>query len=73
MSFIDRVRPSPLYTNLLDIQFGSDLASPSGGAGRQIQQSIRVLAARLIEHRAPALGCELHHAKLVSAMAGECN
>jgi hypothetical protein len=49
MSFIDRVRPSPLYTNLLKIQFGRDLASPSWGAGMQIQQSIRVLADSVIE------------------------
>ena len=29
MSFIDRVRPTPLYANLLKIQFGRDLASPT--------------------------------------------
>jgi integrase len=29
MSFIDSVRPTPLYTNLLKIQFGRDLASPT--------------------------------------------
>jgi hypothetical protein len=49
MSFIDRVRPSPLYTNLLKIQFGRDLASPSRGDGMQIQQSIRVLVDSVIE------------------------
>jgi hypothetical protein len=49
MSFIDRVRPSPLYTNLLNIQSGRDRASPSRGAWMQIQQSIRVLADSVIE------------------------
>jgi hypothetical protein len=49
MSFIDCVRQSPLYANLLKIQFGRDLASPSRGAGMQIQQSIRVLADSVIE------------------------
>lgn len=42
MSFIDRVQPRPRYRNLLKIQSGRDLASPSRGAGMQIQQSIRV-------------------------------
>jgi hypothetical protein len=49
MSFIDRVRPSPLYSNLLKIQSGRDLALSSRGAGMQIQQSIRVLADSVIE------------------------
>jgi hypothetical protein len=49
MSFMDRVRPSPLYTNLLKIQSGRDLALPNRSAGMQIQQSIRVLAYSVIE------------------------
>ncbi len=49
MSFIDRVRSSPLYANLLNIQSGRDLASLGRRAGMQIQQSIRVLADSVIE------------------------
>ena len=49
MSFIDRVRPSPLHANSLKIQSGRDVASPNRGDGMQIQQSIRGIADSEIE------------------------
>ena len=49
MSFIDRFDQARLYTNLLKIQSGRDLASPNRSAGMQIPQSIRVLADSVIK------------------------